>query len=68
MTLSYHSEVADGRYKAQFRLFVQIIRNLSDRNSQRRIQENYVFEQIGERSGSLKSSEHDFMWGGKRVY
>lgn len=68
MTLSYHSEVTDGRYKAQFRLFVQIIRNLSERKSQRRIQENYVFEQTGERWGSLKDSEHDYLWGRKRVF
>lgn len=45
MSLSYHSEGTDGRFKAQFRLFVQIIRNLSERNSQTRIQESYVFEQ-----------------------
>lgn len=45
MTLSYQSEVTDGRYKAQSTLFVQIIRNLSERKSQRRIQESYVFEQ-----------------------
>lgn len=44
MILSYHGEVTAGRYKAQSKLFVQIIRNLSERKSQRRMQESYVFE------------------------
>lgn len=44
MSLSYLSEVPGDRSKASFRLFVQIVRNLSERNSQR-MQKKDVFEQ-----------------------
>lgn len=54
MILSYHSEVTDGRYKAQFRLFVQIVRNLSERKSQREFRKIMCLNKQGKGEAALR--------------